>query len=244
MAKLILVPTPIGNLDDITLRSIKILEKAEVIFAEDTRVTRRLLDHLGLKNTVISFHSQNEHRQLDQVVRKIQEVSYAVLVSDAGTPGISDPGFLLVRACIQEGISIECLPGPTAFVPALVASGLPCDKFVFEGFLPHKKGRQTRLKLLSEESRTIVLYESPHRLLKCLAELITFFGADRKVCVCREITKFYEEFARGTAEEVLLHFQSKEVKGEIVIIVDGKEEIIVKSKSYKDKKPKEKKELT
>ena len=244
MAKLILVPTPIGNLDDITLRSIKILEKAEVIFAEDTRVTRRLLDHLGLKNTVISFHSQNEHRQLDQVVRKIQEVTYAVLVSDAGTPGISDPGFLLVRACIQEGISIECLPGPTAFVPALVASGLPCDKFVFEGFLPHKKGRQTRLKLLSEESRTIVLYESPHRLLKCLAELISFFGADRKVCVCREITKFYEEFARGTAEEVLLHFQRKEVKGEIVIIVDGKEEIIVKSKSYKDKKPKEKKEIT
>ncbi len=244
MAKLILVPTPIGNLDDITLRSIKILEKAEVIFAEDTRVTRRLLDHLGLKNTVISFHSQNEHRQLDQVVRKIQEVTYAVLVSDAGTPGISDPGFLLVRACIQEGISIECLPGPTAFVPALVASGLPCDKFVFEGFLPHKKGRQTRLKLLSEESRTIVLYESPHRLLKCLAELISFFGGDRKVCVCREITKFYEEFARGTAEEILLHFQSKEVKGEIVIIVDGKEEIIVKSKSYKDKKPKEKKEIT
>jgi 16S rRNA (cytidine1402-2'-O)-methyltransferase len=221
MAKLILIPTPIGNLEDITLRAIRILGSAQVIFAEDTRVTKRLLSHLNISNTVVSFHSQNEHRLLDRVIDKIQEVETAVLVSDAGTPGISDPGFLLVRACIEAGIAVECLPGPSAFVPALVASGLPCDKFVFEGFLPHKKGRQTKLTLLSKESRTIVLYESPHRLIKCLGQIVEYFGADRKICVCREITKFYEEFARGTAQEVLLHFQQKEVKGEIVIIIGG-----------------------
>ena len=221
MAKLILIPTPIGNLEDITLRAIRILGSAQVIFAEDTRVTKRLLSHLNISNTVVSFHSQNEHRLLDRVIDKIQEVETAALVSDAGTPGISDPGFLLVRACIEAGIPVECLPGPSAFVPALVASGLPCDKFVFEGFLPHKKGRQTRLTILSKESRTIVLYESPHRLIKCLGQIVEYFGADRKICVCREITKFYEEFARGTAQEVLLHFQQKEVKGEIVIIIGG-----------------------
>ena len=221
MAKLILIPTPIGNLEDITLRAIRILGSAQVIFAEDTRVTKRLLSHLNISNTVVSFHSQNEHRLLDRVIEKIQEVETAVLVSDAGTPGISDPGFLLVRACIEAGIPVECLPGPSAFVPALVASGLPCDKFVFEGFLPHKKGRQTRLTILSKESRTIVLYESPHRLIKCLGQIVEYFGAERKICVCREITKFYEEFARGTAQEVLLHFQQKEVKGEIVIIIGG-----------------------
>lgn len=221
MARLILIPTPIGNLEDITLRSIRILSSAQVIFAEDTRVTKRLLAHLNITNTIFSFHSQNEHRLLDRVIEKIQEVETAVLVSDAGTPGISDPGFLLVRACIEANIPVECLPGPTAFVPALVASGLPCDKFVFEGFLPHKKGRQTRLILLSQENRTIILYESPHRLVKCLGQIVEYFGADRKICVCREISKFYEEFARGTAEEVLAHFQQKEVKGEIVIIVGG-----------------------
>jgi 16S rRNA (cytidine1402-2'-O)-methyltransferase len=221
MARLILIPTPIGNLEDITLRSIRILSSAQVIFAEDTRVTKRLLAHLNITNTIFSFHSQNEHRLLDRVIEKIQEVEIAVLVSDAGTPGISDPGFLLVRACIEANIPVECLPGPTAFVPALVASGLPCDKFVFEGFLPHKKGRQTRLILLSQESRTIILYESPHRLVKCLGQIVEYFGADRKICVCREISKFFEEFARGTAEEVLAHFQQKEVKGEIVIIVGG-----------------------
>jgi 16S rRNA (cytidine1402-2'-O)-methyltransferase len=221
MARLILIPTPIGNLEDITLRSIRILSSADVIFSEDTRVTKRLLSHLNITNTIFSFHSQNEHRLLDRVIEKIQEVETAVLVSDAGTPGISDPGFLLVRACIEANIPVECLPGPTAFVPALVASGLPCDKFVFEGFLPHKKGRQTRLILLSQESRTIVLYESPHRLVKCLGQIVEYFGADRKICVCREISKFFEEFARGTAEEVLAHFQQKEVKGEIVIIVGG-----------------------
>ena len=221
MPRLILIPTPIGNLEDITLRSIRILSSAQVIFAEDTRVTKRLLAHLNITNTIFSFHSQNEHRLLDRVIEKIQEVETAVLVSDAGTPGISDPGFLLVRACIEANITVECLPGPTAFVPALVASGLPCDKFVFEGFLPHKKGRQTRLILLSQESRTIILYESPHRLVKCLGQIVEYFGADRKICVCREISKFFEEFARGTAEEVLAHFQQKEVKGEIVIIVGG-----------------------
>ena len=221
MPRLILIPTPIGNLEDITLRSIRILSSAQVIFAEDTRVTKRLLAHLNITNTIFSFHSQNEHRLLDRVIEKIQEVETAVLVSDAGTPGISDPGFLLVRACIEANIPVECLPGPTAFVPALVASGLPCDKFVFEGFLPHKKGRQTRLILLSQESRTIILYESPHRLIKCLGQIVEYFGADRKICVCREISKFFEEFARGTAEEVLAHFQQKEVKGEIVIIVGG-----------------------
>jgi 16S rRNA (cytidine1402-2'-O)-methyltransferase len=221
MARLILIPTPIGNLEDITLRSIRILSSAQVIFAEDTRVTKRLLAHLNITNTIFSFHSQNEHRLLDRVIDKIQEVETAVLVSDAGTPGISDPGFLLVRACIEANIPVECLPGPTAFVPALVASGLPCDKFVFEGFLPHKKGRQTRLILLSQESRTIILYESPHRLVKCLGQIVEYFGADRKICVCREISKFFEEFARGTAQEVLAHFQQKEVKGEIVIIVGG-----------------------
>ena len=221
MPRLILIPTPIGNLEDITLRSIRILSSAQVIFAEDTRVTKRLLAHLNITNTIFSFHSQNEHRLLDRVIEKIQEVETAVLVSDAGTPGISDPGFLLVRACIEANIPVECLPGPTAFVPALVASGLPCDKFVFEGFLPHKKGRQTRLILLSQESRTIILYESPHRLVKCLGQIVEYFGADRKICVCREISKFFEEFARGTAEEVLAHFQQKEVKGEIVIIVGG-----------------------
>jgi len=221
MPRLILVPTPIGNLEDITLRSIRILGSADVIFSEDTRVTKRLLAHLNITNTIFSSHSQNEHRLLDRVIEKIQEVETAVLVSDAGTPGISDPGFLLVRACIEANIPVECLPGPTAFVPALVASGLPCDKFVFEGFLPHKKGRQTRLILLSQESRTIILYESPHRLVKCLGQIVEYFGADRKICVCREISKFYEEFARGTAQEVLAHFQQKEVKGEIVIIVGG-----------------------
>ena len=221
MARLILIPTPIGNLEDITLRSIRILGSADVIFSEDTRVTKRLLAHLNITNTIFSFHSQNEHRLLDRVIEKIQEVETAVLVSDAGTPGISDPGFLLVRACIEANIPVECLPGPTAFVPALVASGLPCDKFVFEGFLPHKKGRQTRLILLSQESRTIILYESPHRLVKCLGQIVEYFGADRKICVCREISKFFEEFERGTAQEVLAHFQQKEVKGEIVIIVGG-----------------------
>lgn len=223
MAKLILVPTPIGNLEDITLRSIRILEEAEVIYAEDTRVTKKLLSHLNIQKQVIPFHAHNEHRSLDKVIGRIQEMEMAVLVSDAGTPGVSDPGFLLVREAIKEGIEIECLPGPTAFVPALVASGLPCDRFVFEGFLPQKKGRQTKFKELAEEQRTIVLYESPHRLVKCLAQIREFMGDDRPVCVARELTKMFEEFVRGTAAEVHKHFEENAPKGEIVVII-GKSE--------------------
>lgn len=223
MARLVLVPTPIGNLEDITLRSIRILKEAEVIYAEDTRVTKKLLSHLDIQKQVIPFHAHNEHRSLEKVIGRIQESEMAVLVSDAGTPGVSDPGFLLVREAIKEGIEIECLPGPTAFVPALVASGLPCDRFVFEGFLPQKKGRQTKFKELSEEQRTIVLYESPHRLVKCLSQIIEFMGAERPVCVARELTKMFEEFVRGTAQEVHQHFEANPPKGEIVVII-GKSE--------------------
>lgn len=217
-----MVPTPIGNLEDITLRSIRILKECDLIFAEDTRVTKKLLNHLGISKAVVPFHSHNEHKALQSAIEKIQANNLTVLVSDAGTPGISDPGFLLVRACIEENIKVECLPGPTAFVPALVASGFPCDKFVFEGFLPHKKGRQTRLMKLAEEDRTIVLYESPHRLLKCLSQLEEYLGSDRKVCVAREISKMFEEFKRGTASEVRAYFEAKTVKGEIVIVIEGK----------------------
>jgi 16S rRNA (cytidine1402-2'-O)-methyltransferase len=222
MAKLILVPTPIGNLEDITLRSIRILKETELIFAEDTRVTNRLLNHLEIKKQVIPFHAHNEHRSLALTIDRIKANAMSVLVSDAGTPAISDPGFLLVRECLKEGIEIECLPGPAALIPAVVASGFPCDKFVFEGFLPHKKGRQTRLKILGEEERTIILYESPHRLVKCLGQIAEFFGADRQVCVAREITKMYEEFQRGTAVEVMKHYEANPPKGEIVIVIEGK----------------------
>lgn len=222
MAKLCLVPTPIGNLEDITLRAIRILGEANLIFAEDTRVTKKLLNHLDIQKQVLPFHAHNEHRALEQALDRIRGNELTVLVSDAGTPGISDPGFLLVRACVANGIDVECLPGPTAFVPALVASGFPCDKFVFEGFLPHKKGRQTRLQLLAEEERTIVLYESPHRLVKCLAQIEEFFGADRKVCVVREISKLFEEYQRGTCTEVRAHYEAHAPKGEIVVIIEGK----------------------
>jgi 16S rRNA (cytidine1402-2'-O)-methyltransferase len=224
MSKLILVPTPIGNLEDITLRSIRILKEAEVIFAEDTRVTKKLLNHLAIQQNVLPFHAHNEHKMLDKAIMQIRSVETAVLVSDAGTPGISDPGFLLVRECLTQNIEIECLPGPVALIPALVASGFPCDRFVFEGFLPHKKGRQTRLKALAEESRTIVLYESPHRLVKCLDQIVTFLGADRNVCVARELTKMFEEYKRGTATEVKLHYENNPPKGEIVIVIEGKNE--------------------
>lgn len=222
MAHLILVPTPIGNLEDMTLRAIRVLKESEVIFAEDTRVCMRLLQHFDIRKTVIPFHAHNEHKTLHAVIDRIKSSSSAVLVSDAGTPGISDPGFLLVRECIAHDVTVECLPGPTAFVPALVASGFPCDKFVFEGFLPHKKGRQTRLQNLAEEERTVVLYESPHRLVKCLGQLKEFFGADRPVCVVREISKIHEEYKRGTAEEVEAYYVAHPPKGEIVIIVQGK----------------------
>lgn len=222
MPKLILVPTPIGNLEDITLRSIRILQECEFIFAEDTRVTKKLLNHLEIQKQVSPFHAHNEHKTLENAIQRIKSSEMCVLVSDAGTPAISDPGFLLVRACIENEIEVECLPGPTAFVPALVASGFPCDKFVFEGFLPHKKGRQTRLKLLCEEERTVVLYESPHRLVKCLGQIEEYFGETRKVCVAREISKFFEEYKRGTAPEVKAYYEAHPPKGEIVIIIEGK----------------------
>ncbi len=222
MAKLCLVPTPIGNLEDITLRSLRILKEADFIFAEDTRVTKKLLSHFEINAIVYPFHAHNEHKALEGVVNKIESSSLVVLVSDAGTPGISDPGFLLVRECVKNGIDVECLPGPTAFVPALVASGFPCDKFVFEGFLPHKKGRQTRLKILAEEERTVVLYESPHRLVKLLGQLEEFFGAERNVCVVRELSKMFEEFKRGTTVDVMRYYEANPPKGEIVVIVAGK----------------------
>ncbi len=221
MGKLCFVPTPIGNLEDITIRSLNVLKACDLILAEDTRVTKRLLTHFEISKPILAFHAHNEHKSLETAIQKIQNNALTVLVSDAGTPGISDPGFLLARACVAQGIDLECLPGPTAFVPALVVSGFPIDKFVFEGFLPHKKGRQTRLKLLAQEERTIILYESPHRLLKCLEQIQEFFGSERKVCVSREISKFFEEHQRGTAATLHAHFTQKAPKGEIVIIIEG-----------------------
>lgn len=222
MPELFLVPTPIGNLEDITLRSIRILEACDLIFAEDSRVTKKLLNHLNIQKSVYPFHAHNEHKILQNVIDKISQNETTVLVSDAGTPGISDPGFLLVRACIEAKIKITCLPGATAIIPALVASGFPCDRFCFEGFLPHKKGRHTKLLVLAEEERTLVLYESPHRLVKCLGQIEEYFGPDRNVCVVREISKIYEEYQRGTASEVKTHYENHPPKGEIVIIIEGK----------------------
>ena len=231
MAKLCIVPTPIGNLEDITLRAIRMFKETEFIFAEDTRVTNKLLRHLDIKKPVYPFHMHNEHKSLAGAIDRIKASSHTVLVSDAGTPGISDPGFLLIRECIAQGIEIECLPGPAAVITGLVASGFPCDKFVYEGFLPHKKGRQTRLKLIAEETRTTVLYESPHRLIKCLAQIEEFMGPEREVCVGRELTKMYEEYRRGTAAEVRAHYEAKPPKGEIVVVIAG-----AKEKKSKDEK--------
>ncbi len=222
MAKLVIVPTPIGNLEDITLRALRILRECSVIFAEDTRVTGKLLKHFEIQQQLISFHANNEHKVLERAIDKILSVDTAVLVSDAGTPGISDPGFLLVRACIEHGVEVECLPGPVAFVPALVASGFPCDKFMFEGFLPHKKGRQTRLKLIAESELTVVLYESPHRLVKCLGQIEEFMGSEREVCVARELTKIHEEYKRGKVSEVKKYYETHPPKGEIVILIAGR----------------------
>jgi len=224
MSKLYLVPTPIGNLEDITLRAIRVLKEADLILAEDTRVTRVLLNHLQIEKRILSHHQHNEHNALQEIIRMLNEGSTIALVSDAGTPGISDPGFLLVRECVKENIEIECLPGPTAFVPALVNSGLPCDRFVFEGFLPQKKGRHTRLEQLKTETRTMVFYESPFRLVKTLEQLAEALGAEREASVSRELTKFYEENKRGTLQELVAHFKSKTVKGEIVIVVKGADE--------------------
>ena len=220
--KLYLVPTPIGNLDDITLRAIKVLKAADTILAEDTRTSGILLKHLSISKPLQSYHIFNEHQAVQKLVQRLLKGEILALVSDAGTPAISDPGFLLVRECLKQGIDIECLPGPTAFVPALVNSGLPSDRFTFEGFLPHKKGRQTRLIELQAETRTMIFYESPHRLLKSLTQFAEYFGPDRQAAVARELTKIYEETVRGTLTELTTYYTAKGVKGEIVLVVAGK----------------------
>ena len=219
--KLFIVPTPIGNLQDMTFRAINVLKSVDLILAEDTRVSGKLLKHFEINTRMQSYHMHNEHKILKSLVDKLKSGLEIALISDAGTPAISDPGFLLTRACVDEGIAIECLPGATAFVPALVNSGLPNDRFVFEGFLPIKKGRQTSLKLLAQETRTIVIYVSPHKLNKTLEEIITYFGPDRQISVSRELSKIYEETLRGTAQSILEHYNSKQVKGEIVLIISG-----------------------
>lgn len=222
MGKLFLVPTPIGNLEDITLRAIRILKEVDIVLAEDTRTSAKLLQHYTITTPMQSHHMHNEHKTVAGLVKRLQSGETIALISDAGTPAISDPGFLLTRACVENGIDVECLPGATAFVPALVNSGLPNDRFVFEGFLPVKKGRQTRLEILSEEKRTMVFYESPHKLCKTLASFVTYFGSERAISVSRELTKHYEETLRGTTQEILNHFTEKPPKGELVIIVAGK----------------------
>jgi len=221
MSKLYLVPTPIGNLGDITLRAIEVLKEVDMVLAEDTRKSGILLKHFQISKPVHSHHKFNEHRTIENLVQRLMGGTSIALITDAGTPGISDPGFLLVRACIREGIPIESLPGPTAFVPALVNSGLPCERFVFEGFLPQKKGRQKRLTELATETRTMVLYESPYRLVKTLSQMAEHFGPDRKGSVSRELTKIHEETIRGTLEELAQHYSQGTVKGEIVIVVEG-----------------------
>ncbi len=222
MGKLYLVPTPIGNLDDITLRAIKVLQMVDIVLAEDTRTTQVLLKHLGLEKRLWSHHKFNEHAAVESVVETIFGGETVALVSDAGTPGISDPGFLLVRTCLEHGVEVETLPGPTAFVPALINSGFACDRFCFEGFLPQKKGRSKRLQQLLEESRTMIFYESPYRLVKTLTQFAELFGADREAAVSRELTKKFEENVRGTLQELIDHFSAGEVKGEIVIVLSGK----------------------
>lgn len=218
---LYIVPTPIGNLEDITLRALRVMKEVSLILAEDTRTSRRLLDHYGIGTPLRSFHAHNEHAVVERITAEIASGVDVALISDAGTPGISDPGFLLVRACVRQGVRVECLPGPTAFVPALVASGLPCDTFHFDGFLPHKKGRQTRLKYLAALPHTFVLYESPYRLVKCLDELIAVCGPDRPACVARELSKMHEEVKTASLADLRAHFGAKEVKGEIVLVVSG-----------------------
>jgi 16S rRNA (cytidine1402-2'-O)-methyltransferase len=218
---LYLVPTPIGNLEDITLRSLRVLKESELVLAEDTRKTRILLNHYDISTPMQSFHAHNEHKVLDLVIKKLKSGTSISLVSDAGTPGISDPGYLLVRECLKEGIKAECLPGPTAFVPALVNSGIPCDRFIFEGFLPHKKGRNARFEELKEEKRTMIFYESPHRLLKTLGQMIGYLGPERLASVSRELTKVHEETVNGTLVELEKYFTENTLKGEIVLVVSG-----------------------
>lgn len=224
MGILYLVPTPVGNFEDITMRALRILREADLILAEDTRTSGNLLRHFDIKNAMLSYHKFNEHQTVESVVNRLRGGETVAVVSDAGTPGISDPGFLVAREAIRAGIEVITLPGATAMVPALVSSGLPCDRFCFEGFLPQKKGRQSRLKALATEPRTMVFYESPHRVVKALAQMIEVFGAERAVSVCREISKIHEESVRGTLAEALEHFQTNEPRGEFVIVVGGYEE--------------------
>jgi len=222
MSKLYIVPTPIGNLEDMTFRAIRILKEVDLILAEDTRTSGKLLKHFEIGTHMHSHHMHNEHKTVENLIARLQAGENIALISDAGTPAISDPGFLLTRACVENGITVECLPGATAFVPALVNSGLPNDKFVFEGFLPEKKGRQTRYLELAEEARTMILYVSPHKLVKTLVEFVTYFGEDRQICVSRELSKLHEENVRGTTREVLTHFEKTAPRGEIVVVVAGK----------------------
>ncbi len=223
MGKLYVVPTPVGNMEDMTFRAIRVLKEADLILAEDTRTSGILLKHYEIKNAMQSHHKFNEHQTVESIVNRIKGGQTVALISDAGTPGISDPGFLVVRECVRNGIEVQCLPGATAFVPALVSSGLPDERFCFEGFLPQKKGRMTRLNALKEETRTMIFYESPYRLLKTLTQFAEIFGADRPVSVCREISKIHEESVRGTLQEVITHFTETEPRGEIVIILGGKD---------------------
>ncbi len=222
MGLLYVVPTPVGNLEDMTLRAVRILKEADLVLAEDTRTSGILLKHFDIKNHLMSHHKFNEHGTSAAVVERLKAGAVVALISDAGTPGISDPGFFLVREAVNAGITVQCLPGPTAFVPALVSSGLPCDRFCFEGFLPQKKGRATRLELLKEETRTMIFYESPYRVLKTLEQFAEYFGPERKVSACREISKIHEESVRGTLAEVISHFKETEPRGEFVIVVEGK----------------------
>ena len=223
MGILYVVPTPVGNMEDMTFRAIRILKEADLILAEDTRTSGILLKHYEIKNAMQSHHKFNEHKTVEGIVNRIKAGETVALISDAGTPGISDPGFLVVRECVKNDIEVQCLPGATAFVPALVSSGLPDERFCFEGFLPQKKGRMTRLNALAEEPRTMIFYESPYRLLKTLTQFQEIFGADRQVSVCREISKVHEESVRGSLQEVVAHFTATEPRGEIVIILAGKE---------------------
>lgn len=225
MSKLFIVPTPIGNLEDMTFRAIKVLKEVDLILAEDTRTSSKLLKHFEINTHMHSHHMHNEHKTIENIIKRLQSGENIALISDAGTPAISDPGFLLTRACVENNIAVECLPGATAFVPALVNSGLPNDKFVFEGFLPEKKGRQTRFLALAEETRTMIFYVSPHKLNKTLAEFVQYFGADRPVSISRELSKLHEETKRGTALEVLQYYEAKPAKGEIVAVVGGKNKV-------------------
>lgn len=232
MKPLTLVPTPIGNLKDITLRALDTLKEVDVILAEDTRQTKKLLKHYEIETPMTAFHMHNEHKTTEKFISQMKAGQRIAMVSDAGTPGISDPGFLLVRACVEAEVEVEVLPGATAFVPAIVASGLPCDKFVFEGFLPHKKGRQKILESLSTEVRSIVFYESPHRLVKSLELMMQFFGEDRQASVSRELTKMFEEHKRGTLKEIAQHYTATPPRGEIVIVIAGTPEVKAPKKTY------------